>query len=123
MELQNFLKKKGSLIRIKTKLFKYYGINKRKSYNFILSNKFDNLVELSRDTFFDYKLFEIRKRNVEFLKRLRCYKGLRHRKRLPVRGQRTHTNAKTKRKKKGIFQEKKGSLQKRKGQKLVRKKV
>ena len=26
---------------------------------------------------------------------LGCYRGLRHRKRLPVRGQRTHTNART----------------------------
>ena len=26
---------------------------------------------------------------------LGCYRGLRHRKKLPVRGQRTHTNART----------------------------
>ena len=33
--------------------------------------------------------------NIKRLNDLGCYKGLRHRKRLPVRGQRTHTNART----------------------------
>lgn len=33
--------------------------------------------------------------NVKRLMDLGCYRGLRHRKKLPVRGQRTHTNART----------------------------
>ena len=33
--------------------------------------------------------------NIKRLMDLGCYKGLRHRKKLPVRGQRTHTNART----------------------------
>ena len=33
--------------------------------------------------------------NIKRLTDLGCYKGLRHRKKLPVRGQRTHTNART----------------------------
>ena len=33
--------------------------------------------------------------DIKRLMDLRCYKGLRHRKSLPVRGQRTHTNART----------------------------
>lgn len=33
--------------------------------------------------------------NIKRLLDLGCYKGLRHRKRLPVHGQRTHTNART----------------------------
>lgn len=33
--------------------------------------------------------------NIKQLMDLGCYRGLRHRKRLPVRGQRTRTNAKT----------------------------
>ena len=33
--------------------------------------------------------------NIKRLMDLGCYRGLRHRKRLPVRGQRTHTNART----------------------------
>lgn len=33
--------------------------------------------------------------NIKALVDLGCYRGVRHRKRLPVRGQRTHTNART----------------------------
>ncbi len=33
--------------------------------------------------------------NIKILMDLGCYRGLRHRKKLPVRGQRTHTNART----------------------------
>lgn len=33
--------------------------------------------------------------HIKRLMDLGCYRGLRHRKRLPVRGQRTHTNART----------------------------
>jgi small subunit ribosomal protein S13 len=33
--------------------------------------------------------------NIKRLMEIGCYRGLRHRKGLPVRGQRTHTNAKT----------------------------
>jgi small subunit ribosomal protein S13 len=37
--------------------------------------------------------------NINFLKNIKSYRGLRHRRNLPVRGQRTHTNAKTVKKK------------------------
>ena len=47
----------------------------------------------------DYQLEgDLRRENAVSLKRLvdlGCYRGLRHRKGLPVRGQRTHTNART----------------------------
>ncbi len=33
--------------------------------------------------------------NIKMLMDIGCYRGLRHRKKLPVRGQRTHTNART----------------------------
>ena len=33
--------------------------------------------------------------NIKRLKDLGCYRGLRHRRQLPTRGQRTHTNART----------------------------
>ena len=39
--------------------------------------------------------------DIKRLNDLGCYRGLRHRKKLPVRGQRTHTNART-RKGKGV---------------------
>jgi len=41
-------------------------------------------------------------RNIKRLMDAGSYRGLRHRKRLPVRGQRTHTNARTRRGKKGL---------------------
>ncbi|HSQ97245.1 MAG TPA: 30S ribosomal protein S13 [Rickettsiales bacterium] len=43
---------------------------------------------------------DLRRKNQNSVKRLidlGCYKGIRHVKKLPVRGQRTHTNARTKR--------------------------
>ncbi len=36
-----------------------------------------------------------RKQNIGRLMEIGCYRGLRHRKGLPVNGQRTHTNART----------------------------
>ena len=36
--------------------------------------------------------------NIENLKFIKCYRGLRHTLNLPVRGQRTHTNARTRKK-------------------------
>ena len=33
--------------------------------------------------------------NIKMLMDIGCYRGLRHRRGLPVRGQRTHTNART----------------------------
>lgn len=40
--------------------------------------------------------------NIKRLMDLGCYRGLRHRKGLPVRGQRTHSNARTRRRKKSV---------------------
>ena len=37
------------------------------------------------------------KENIERLKQIRCYRGIRHIQNLPVRGQRTRSNARTKR--------------------------
>ena len=41
-----------------------------------------------------------RRQNIARLMEIGCYRGLRHRKGLPVRGQRTHTNARTRKGKK-----------------------
>ncbi len=40
--------------------------------------------------------------NIKSLKDIKCYRGIRHRLGLPVRGQRTKTNAKTRKKRKGV---------------------
>jgi small subunit ribosomal protein S13 len=36
--------------------------------------------------------------DILIMNKIRCYKGLRHKNKLPVRGQRTHTNAQTQKK-------------------------
>ena len=51
----------------------------------------------------DYTEGDLRRetrQNVARLMEIGCYRGLRHRKGLPVRGQRTHTNARTRKGKK-----------------------
>lgn len=41
------------------------------------------------------KLRKKRQENIQYLIKIRCYRGIRHKTFMPVRGQRTHTNAKT----------------------------
>ncbi|MDZ7379071.1 MAG: 30S ribosomal protein S13 [candidate division KSB1 bacterium] len=48
-------------------------------------------------------------RNIKRLMDIGCYRGLRHRRNLPVRGQRTHTNARTRRGRRRIVGVKKKS--------------
>lgn len=54
------------------------------------------LVQIIQD---DYRVEgDLRKEvalNIKRLMEINCYRGLRHKRRLPVRGQRTHTNART----------------------------
>ncbi len=45
--------------------------------------------------------------NIKLLMDIGCYRGLRHRRNLPVRGQRTHTNARTRKGRKGATIKKK----------------
>ena len=51
--------------------------------------------------------------NIKRLMDLGCYRGLRHRKTLPVRGQRTHTNARTRKGPKRSAVKKKGAAKKK----------
>jgi small subunit ribosomal protein S13 len=50
---------------------------------------------IDRDYMFEGDLRREVAMNIKRLMDLGCYRGLRHRKGLPVRGQRTHTNART----------------------------
>lgn len=60
----------------------------------------DEIVRL-RETLRDYEVEgDLRRKfslNIKRLTEIGCYRGIRHRKGLPVRGQRTKTNARTKR--------------------------
>ena len=50
---------------------------------------------IDRDYVFEGDLRREVQLNIKRLQDLGCYRGLRHRRNLPVRGQRTHTNART----------------------------
>jgi small subunit ribosomal protein S13 len=50
---------------------------------------------IDRDFMVEGDLRRERAMNIKRLMDLGCYRGLRHRRNLPVRGQRTHTNART----------------------------
>ena len=80
----SFLKNLGLNSRINPKTFKRKQINEinRRSQN-TLSGK---------------KLKENKKNIILFLSKNKTYKGIRHKLKYPARGQRTHTNAKTKKK-------------------------
>lgn len=59
-----------------------------------ISKNFINLFKKhNRKVLTEKKLFDFRNSNIDFLKLIKCYRGIRHKIRLPVRGQRTHTNA------------------------------
>jgi small subunit ribosomal protein S13 len=70
--------------------FEVSKISKKK--NVLIVKKFKNVRKFKALREFNYK-------NIEFLKKAKTYRGLRHRRFLPVRGQRTHTNARTNKKK------------------------
>ena len=77
------------------------GINSRIKQNYILENKINLLIKTLSKFNLGNKLKIQIKDNISFIKNIRTYKGIRHKVSLPVRGQRTHTNAKTS--KKGKF--------------------
>jgi len=82
-------------------LCRVHGLNTRCPFTIIPSavlNKLDKNKKLN-DLFDEAspRRRDIKKR-VLYLQEIKTYKGIRHRKGLPVRGQRTHTNAKTRRK-------------------------
>lgn len=71
-------------------------IDKRKRVSQLEAEEIDKINNLIRSKYVIEG--ELRKEvamNIKSLIEIGCYRGVRHRKRLPVRGQRTHTNAKT----------------------------
>ncbi|MDD9331737.1 MAG: 30S ribosomal protein S13 [Wolbachia sp.] len=71
-------------------------IDKRKRVSELQDKEVDKISSFIRQ---NYTIEgELRKKiamNIKSLVEIGCYRGVRHRKGLPVRGQRTHTNAKT----------------------------
>jgi small subunit ribosomal protein S13 len=83
---------------LKKKIVKTCGLNAR-VYPAIVKKK-HLLLEASINSrvMLNTVLRENLKHNILFLQKIQCYKGNRHTLRYPVRGQRTHTNAKTRKK-------------------------
>lgn len=76
-----------------------FGVNSRLPLHFIKTANSTQLSNIYSNALVGKKLQMQIKDNISFLKNLRTFKGLRHKASLPVRGQRTHTNAKTCKKK------------------------
>jgi len=90
----------GSLIFLK-KICKIYGLNINQKLNLIKNSNFYNInIYIEKLKLNNFKLKKLK--NIQKLKNVNNYRGMRHVKNLPVRGQRTKTNAKT-RKKRFVF--------------------
>ncbi len=81
--------------KVATDVLAKVGINENKSSNDITEEE----VQAIRSALDEYTVEgDLRREialNIKRLKDLGCYRGIRHRRGLPVRGQRTHTNART----------------------------
>jgi len=84
--------------KIKNSFLKVFGLNSRVVPNSLTvkQNQKLNLFLTKFDN--GKKLKEFIKNNISFFIKIKNYKGNRHRLKYPTRGQRTHTNAKTRKK-------------------------
>ena len=60
-----------------------------------IQNDTQGAIEAIDDLTVEGDLRRERSQNIKRLMEIGCYRGMRHRRNLPVRGQRTHTNART----------------------------
>jgi small subunit ribosomal protein S13 len=95
MKLNIEKEKLNSKFLLKNKIYKKFGLNIRNKNLFLNKDArllFKNNLENNLDNSIN------KQSNVAFLKEINSYRGHRHKNKLPVRGQRTHTNAKTSKK-------------------------
>jgi len=72
------------------------GINEHKKGSSLLAKHFTQITNLiEKNLIIEEKLRRIQNANIGLLILMSSYRGIRHRQCLPTRGQRTHTNAKT----------------------------
>ena len=76
-------------------MFNFSGLNTRMPINGLRSKHSNEINKNLKRIKTGRKLRENIKTTILFLSKIRSYKGNRHRLKYPVRGQRTHTNAKT----------------------------
>jgi small subunit ribosomal protein S13 len=97
--LKNFLQNNYGIGEKTGKLFSsLLGLNKRVGPNALKMRQLSVIKKKINNIRLNKKLKEINKNNIKFLIRIKTYRGIRHKFKYPARGQRTHTNAKTKKK-------------------------
>ncbi len=80
------------------KAFKKSGLNINKSIKVLKQKQQSELNKNFKNLETGKKLKDSEKQTFEFLFKIKTYRGIRHKLKYPARGQRTHTNAKTKQK-------------------------
>lgn len=97
----NFIENKKTFGIGKNKIYNFkneIGLNIRQETSFRKNKHYFKFLNLLENSVCGDKLKERNKENIYFLTKIRTVKGVRHRLNYPTRGQRTHTNAKTRKK-------------------------
>ena len=101
--MSSFFKEKSSILGISNNIFlnfnKGSGLNKRLDSSFLKRKHVYRFNKIVNTICIEKKLKEKIHNNISFLYTIKSYKGSRHKLKYPTRGQRTHTNAKTRKKK------------------------
>ena len=83
---------------LSNKILEFTGIDKNKRMKDLNDSEINKLrEEIEKKYQVEGDLRRVEGLNVKRLTEINCYRGIRHRKGLPVRGQRTRTNARTRR--------------------------
>lgn len=94
LTLNNFgIGKKRSL-----KFFKALGLNNRVNPTSFKRKQVNEIAKKSQTIYCGKRLKDGNRNVINFLLKNKSYRGMRHKLKYPARGQRTHTNAKTKKK-------------------------
>lgn len=78
-----------------TKALKKAGINPRTNPSILMHKTLNKVKSELKFFYINKELNDKIYKYIHFYIQFKMYRGIRHKKRLPVRGQRTHTNAKT----------------------------
>lgn len=95
---QNIFSLYGLGENIKTKFFTKFGINQRQNPKFLKSKQFNRIDKIVKKEILGNKLNEKIKNRISYQISIKTFRGSRHKLNYPCRGQRTHTNANTKKK-------------------------
>ncbi|MEK7195567.1 MAG: 30S ribosomal protein S13 [Patescibacteria group bacterium] len=81
---------------VSRKILSSAGVDPGKKASSLTSNEVNKIQNTAEKNYtLEGSLRQLIKKNIQRLKELRAYRGLRHLRRLPVRGQRTRTNSRT----------------------------